>query len=67
MRRTGEFIIATHSPILLAYPNSTIFFLDDTGISEIPYEETEHYVVTKNFLNNYRKLLRSILGDDDSA
>jgi predicted ATPase len=65
--KDSQFIIATHSPILLAYPNAKIFFLDDDGISEISYEETEHYVVTKNFLNNHKKLLQTILSDDEST
>jgi predicted ATPase len=67
VKKESQFIIATHSPILLAYPDSKIIFLDDGGISEISYEETEHYVITKNFLNNHRKLLRTIFTDDDST
>jgi len=65
VNKGSQFIIATHSPILLAYPNAKIFILDDGGIFEIPYEQTEHYVVTKNFLNNHKKLLKTILSDDD--
>jgi predicted ATPase len=48
----SQLIIATHSPILLAYPNADIFLLDEDGISKIKYEETEHYQITKGFLNN---------------
>jgi predicted ATPase len=53
VKNNSQFIIATHSPILLAYPNARIYFLDDYGISEISYEESERYAVTKSFLNNY--------------
>jgi predicted ATPase len=42
-------------PILLAYPNAKIYQFSDTGIREISYEETEHFRVTKDFLNNYQK------------
>lgn len=54
MEREGksQIIIATHSPILLAYPNADIFQLDENGISLVKYEETEHYRITKSFLDN---------------
>jgi predicted ATPase len=48
----SQLIISTHSPILLAYPNSTIFLLDHTGIHRTRYEDTEHYAVTKAFLQD---------------
>lgn len=50
--RKSQFIIATHSPILLAYPNADIFLLDEEGITSVKYEETEHYQITKSFLND---------------
>lgn len=56
----SQLIIATHSPILLAYPDADIFLLDENGISQVKYEETEHYQITKGFLDNpgkYFKLL----------
>jgi predicted ATPase len=65
--KESQFIIATHSPILLAYPSAKIYLLDDAGISEIAYEESDHYVITKNFLNNHSKLLRIILSDDEDS
>jgi predicted ATPase len=48
----SQLIIATHSPILLAYPDADIFLLDENGISKVRYEETEHYQITKGFLDN---------------
>jgi predicted ATPase len=57
----SQFIIATHSPILLAYPNATIYQLDETGIKKVNYEDTEHYMVTKYFLNNHREMVKVIL------
>lgn len=47
-----QFIIATHSPILLAHPGATIYSCDDRNIKQIAYIETSHYQITKNFLNN---------------
>ncbi len=56
----SQLIIATHSPILLAYPNADILLLDENGITSVKYEETEHYQITKGFLDNpdqYFKML----------
>jgi predicted ATPase len=54
MEREGksQLIIATHSPILLAYPNADIYQLDENGISLVEYENTEHYRITRSFLDN---------------
>ncbi len=63
----SQFIIATHSPILLSYPHAKILQFDGSGIYEVAYEETEHYVVTKDFLNNYPKRLEYLLSDDEPS
>ncbi len=49
----AQFIIATHSPILLAYPHAQIFSFSSSGIQAIDYEDTEHFQITRNFLNNH--------------
>jgi predicted ATPase len=64
---SSQFVIATHSPILLAYPNAKIFLFDDSGLSELQYDETEHYVLTRDFLNNYPRRLQQLLADDPAA
>lgn len=61
VKNNSQFIIATHSPILLAYPNAIIYQLDENGIRQIDYEETEHYLVTKGFLNNYKNMTEILL------
>jgi predicted ATPase len=61
----SQFIIATHSPILLSYPNAKILQFDGAGITEVAYEDTEHYAVTRDFLNNYRRRLEQLLSDED--
>lgn len=48
----AQFIIATHSPILLAFPGATIYSCDSGIIKSIAYTDTEHYQITKGFLNN---------------
>jgi predicted ATPase len=61
----SQFIIATHSPILLAYPRAKIVLFDGTGISVVKYEDTEHYAVTRDFLNHYKRRLDQLLSDSD--
>lgn len=61
----SQFIIATHSPILLSYPNAKIYQFDNSGIHEVSYEDTEHFAVTRDFLNHYPKRLEQLLIDDD--
>ena len=56
----AQFIIATHSPIVLAYPKANIFSLDNDKISRISYEETEHYQLTKNFMENPERYFRHL-------
>lgn len=48
----SQFIIASHSPILLSYPDAVIYQLSPEGIQQVNYQETEHYRITKDFLNN---------------
>ena len=60
----AQFLIATHSPILMAYPNATIFQMSEDGPFEIPYRETEHYAVTKRFLNQPEEMLEVLLNPD---
>ncbi|MFA5139716.1 MAG: AAA family ATPase [Elusimicrobiota bacterium] len=62
VRDHSQFIIVTHSPILLAYPDASILYCDERGIHEVEYERTEHFAVTVAFLNNYRQRLAQLLG-----
>ena len=66
LTRSGEvqFIIATHSPILLGYPDSVILSFDDGKITEVEYEMTDHYQITKYFLQHREKFLSEILDND---
>ena len=57
----SQFIIATHSPILLAYPKSKIVLLNGDGLRNVRYEETEHYAITRRFLNDYKGMLEKLL------
>jgi predicted ATPase len=61
VKANSQFIMATHSPILMAYPDAAIYLLSESGIQRIEYKETEHYAITKAFINNTEKMLEDIL------
>lgn len=63
-RGDAQFIIATHSPILMGYPDSVILNFDDSRIDEVDYEMTDHYQITKYFLQNREKVLADIFDND---
>nr|WP_144523905.1 AAA family ATPase [Bacillus pumilus] len=63
-KSNSQFIIATHSPILLGYPEATILNFDGKKIEEIRYEMTEHYQITKYFLENRTVMLDHLLNED---
>lgn len=67
VRGGSQFIISTHSPILLAYPNATIFLLDGDGIHPTRYEDTEHYAVTRAFLQDPEARLRQLFDVAEEA
>lgn len=62
----SQFIIATHAPIVLAYPRATIYQLDDRGMSLVDYDQTEHVQLTRAFLNDRERYLKRLL-DTDTA
>jgi predicted ATPase len=64
---SSQFVIATHSPILLAYPHAKIIRFDSTGLSEVAFEDTDHFSVTRDFLNNYPRRIEQLLADDSNA
>ena len=64
VQKKSQFIIATHSPILLAYPQARIYQFGDNGIEQVKYEDTEHYSVTKNFLNRHEQMVRYLMEDE---
>jgi predicted ATPase len=63
----SQFIISTHSPILLAYPDATIYSLGESGIQQTRYEDTEHYTVTKALLQDPAGRLRQLFAAADAA
>ncbi len=57
----SQFIIATHSPILLSYPGAQIYEITENSISLTPYNKTGHYLVMKDFFNNTERIVSSLL------
>lgn len=67
VRAHSQFLIATHSPILMAYPGATLLKFDAEGIRQVAYEDTEHYQVTRDFLAHPQRMLRVLLARDEDA
>ena len=65
--RASQFVIATHSPILMAYPGALIYRLGTEEIERVAYEDTEHYLITRDFLNAperyFQRLFKRPAGD----
>jgi predicted ATPase len=61
VQEDSQFIIATHSPILMAYPGAEIIALTEDGAASTPYKETEHYTLTRQFLENPERMLHYLL------
>ena len=59
----SQFLIATHSPILMAYPDADIYQFAESGISKIAYEDTDHFNITRNFLANPRRMLDILMSE----
>lgn len=64
VRQESQFIIATHSPMLLAYPNAKILLLDEGGYRQVKYEDTEHYQLTRQFLNETDEVLKAVFAEN---
>lgn len=62
-KQGSQFIIVTHSPILLGMPDAQIISFDDGKIHTCEYEDTESYKVTELFIHNRKQLLERLLSD----
>jgi predicted ATPase len=67
VERGSQFIIATHSPIIMAYPDATIYQFTEQGIERIDYEQTPHYRITKAFMNRREQMLKELFDDATPA
>ncbi|WP_066063345.1 AAA family ATPase [Neobacillus soli] len=63
VNENSQFIIATHSPIIMAYPDAKIFEFTEAGIRESTLEETNHYKIMKQFFDDKNRMLHHLLND----
>ena len=63
----AQFIIATHSPILLSYPGAAIYGLDGPEIQRVAAADTEHVQLTRDFLNAPERYLKRLLASDNEG
>lgn len=61
IRDDSQFIIATHSPILLGYPDALIYQFDGAALSSVNYRDTDHYQITRSFLNHPERMLQELM------
>ena len=62
--KNSQFIISTHSPILMTFPDSEVLEITESGIKSVNYKDTEHYIVTKRFMDAPEKMVESLLEDE---
>ncbi len=60
----SQFLIATHSPLLMALPDADIYTVNENGLELTPYEQTGHYQLTRSFLENPKRMLSYLLEGD---
>ena len=65
VKENCQFIISTHSPMLISLPNSDVYQLTKEGINKVPFSQTEHYTTTRRFFENPDKMLKYLLSDDE--
>ena len=63
VEREAQFVIATHSPILMAYPNAVIYEFSAAGVRSVEYRDTEHYRVTHAFLSRPEQTMKHLFGE----
>jgi predicted ATPase len=61
VQQGSQFIIATHSPILMAYPDAVIYEFSAQGVAPVAYQDTSHFKVTQSFLNDPERMLATLL------
>jgi predicted ATPase len=62
IEKQSQVVIATHSPIIMSYPDAKIYSFSEAGVRPVAYEDTEHYRVTRSFLESPERMLGHLLG-----
>lgn len=63
VKKGSQFILSTHSPMLIAFPGATVYELTEEGIGAVPYQQTAHYTTVRRFLENPESILRILFGE----
>ena len=63
VEKDSQFILATHSPMLMAFPGAQVIELTDGDIRTVSYRQTEHFQLTRRFLDNPEKMLRMLFDE----
>jgi predicted ATPase len=63
-KQNSHFIISTHTPILMAYPGAEVLYPTKEGIRSVSYRETDHYQITRQFLNHPEQMCNYLFQDD---
>lgn len=63
----AQFLVATHSPIILSYPGAVLFSLDDGAIREVDYKQTKHFLITRDFLNGPESYFKHLFAPGDEG
>lgn len=63
VKKNSQFIIATHSPILMAFPHAEVWEFSKSAIRRVNYQDTEHFQITRRFLDNPDRMLHYLLND----
>jgi predicted ATPase len=66
-RDYSQFVIATHSPLILAYPDSFIYLFNESGIERVELRDTDNYRMTKRFLDAPERMMEQLLADDETS
>lgn len=61
VQKDSQFIISTHSPILMTFPGAEVLEITQDGIHSVDYKDTEHFLVTKRFMDAPEKMVDSLL------
>ena len=64
VRQNSQFIISTHSPILMSFPDAEVYQLTEHSIESVSYRDTEHFRVTKQFINNPERMLHYLMEEE---
>ena len=58
----SQFIISTHSPILMTFPDAEVIEITQEEIKLVDYKETEHFLITKRFMDSPEQMIKYLLG-----